>query len=326
MLRILTPNGEFSESQPTAEGAFPDDVVFLDLINPTKEEEKKAEEWLGYQLPTREEMQEIEESSRLYAENGALYMTAWLPINMDTSDPDLSSVSFVLSERALATVRYADPFSFRILADVAKRQSKAPLTSDAIFLSLLERTVARIADILQNIENDLKKLSRDIFSVNAQQADGGGSKCDLNAVVKMLGRRNQLVSDLRLSLVSIARVLQFFLNYGATWMHGELAAQFRSVARDVKSLDDYTNQQSQEMTFLLDSTLGLINIQQNQIIKIMTVASVVLMPPTLIAGIYGMNFKHMPELEHPMAYPLAWVAIILSGALPIVYFKIKKML
>src|SRR5258708_23636194 len=101
-------------------------------------------------------------------------------------------------------------------------------------------------------------------------------------------------------------------------MQAELAPQFRSVSRDVKSLDDYTNQQTQEMTFLLDSTLGLINIQQNQIIKIMTVASVVFMPPTLIAGIYGMNFKHMPELEFPVAYPLAWLAILLSGILPIV--------
>jgi len=325
MLRILTPEGQFTDTYAAAAADLPDDLVFLDLFNPSKDEEKTAEQWLGYQLPTREEMQEIEESSRLYEENGALYMTAWLPVGLDSTDPDLSSVSFVLSAKALATVRYTDPFAFRILPEVAKKQCTVPMTSDSIFLALIDRTVARIADILQNIETDLKKLSRSIFTVDAQRP-GNDSDCDLNDVVKMLGRRNQLVSDLRLSLVSISRVLQFMLNYGSTWMHGELASQFRSLMRDVKSLDDYTNQQAQEMTFLLDSTLGLINIQQNQIIKIMTVASVIFMPPTLIAGIYGMNFKHMPELEHPVAYPLAWIAILLSAVLPIVYFKLKRML
>jgi len=327
MLKLLTPQGQLTEWTGPDQAALPERLALLDLINPTKEEETTAEKWLGFQLPTREEMQEIEESSRLYAEQGAIYMTAWLPVGLETPDPDLSAVSFVLSPRCLAIVRYTDPFAFRILAEISKKHCEtSELSSDAIFLLLIERTVGRIADVLQNIETDLKKLSREIFSVNTQRADGGNSNCDLNEVVKRLGRTNQLVSDLRLSLVSIARILQFFLSNGATWMRGDLAAQFRSVARDVKSMDDYTNQQTQEMTFLLDSTLGLINIQQNQIIKIMTVASVVLMPPTLIAGIYGMNFKHMPELEFPEAYPLAWLAILLSGVLPIVFFKMKKML
>jgi magnesium transporter len=185
--------------------------------------------------------------------------------------------------------------------------------------------VARIADTLQNIETDLRGVSRDIFAVDPNRADGGKAKCDLNEVIKLLGRRNALVANLRECLVSIARMLQYFLNNAATWMKGELAAQFRSVARDVKSLDDYTNQQTQEMAFLLDSTLGLISIQQNQIIKIFTVASVLFMPPTLIASIYGMNVD-LPVQENPWAFLVVMVAVVMSAILPILYFKKKKLL
>jgi magnesium transporter len=326
MIRLITQHSQLIDWNDEKLHPLPDNLVFLDLLNPTRAEELEAEQWLEYQLPTREEMQEIEESSRLYVEKGALYMTAWVPVGLETPDPDSSAITFVVSPDTLTTVRYADPFAFRALPEQAKRQCSPPLRSDAIFLLTIELIVARIADTLQNIEADLKKMSREIFAVNPNKADGGTGGCDLNEVVKTLGRRSALVANLRESLVSLSRMMQFFLHNAATWMHGEVAAQFRSVMRDVKSLDDYTNQQTSEMTFLLDSTLGLINIQQNQIIKIMTVASVIFMPPTLIAGIYGMNFKHMPELEHSAGYPAAWAAMILAAILPVVYFKWKKML
>jgi magnesium transporter len=143
--------------------------------------------------------------------------------------------------------------------------------------------------------------------------------------VKLLGRRSAMVANLRESLLSLNRMLQFFLNNGATWMRGDLAAQFRSVMRDIKSLDDYTNQQSQEMTFLLESTLGLINIQQNQIIKIFTIASVLFMPPTLIASVYGMNLK-MPETEWAGTYPVVIILLVVSAILPIWFFKRRNLL
>ena len=155
-------------------------------------------------------------------------------------------------------------------------------------------------------------------------ANSRGEK-DLGEGVRLLGRRNALVANLRESLVSLNRMLQYFLNNAATWMRGTLAGQFRSVMRDVKSLDDYTTQQMQEMTFLLESTLGLINIQQNQIIKIFTIASVLFLPPTLIASIYGMNLK-MPETEWAGTYPVVLCLLITSAVAPILYFKRKKLL
>jgi magnesium transporter len=325
MIRLITQQGHLIDWQEQKPHPLPDNLVFLDLLNPAKAEETEAEQWLEYQLPTREEMQEIEESARLYTEKGALYMTAWVPVGLDTPNQDTSAITFVLSPDTLTTVRYSDPMAFRVLPDQLRRQRSTPVSSDAVFLLLVELIVARIADSLQTIETDLRNISRDIFRVDPSKT-GAGNECDLNEVIKLLGRRNALVANVRECLVSIARMLQFFLNNAATWMKGEHAAQFRSVARDVKSLDDYTNQQTQEMTFLLESTLGLINIQQNQIIKIFTVASVLFMPPTLIASIYGMNFEHMPELSHPWAYPIVLLILIFSAILPIVWFKKKKLL
>ena len=324
MVRLLTQHGQLIDWNDEKIRPFPDNLVFLDLMNPARAEELEAEKWLEYQLPTREEMQEIEESSRLYTEKGALYMTAWIPVGLDTTEPESTSISFVIAPDCLTTVRYADPLAFRVLVDQVRRQCSTPVSSDAVFLLLMELVVGGIADGGQSGEADLEEICHEIFSRSTQKTDAAAEK-DLSEVVKLLGRRSALVANLRESLLSLSRMLQFFLNNAATWMRGDLAAQFRSVMRDIKSLDEYTNQQTQEMTFLLESTLGLINIQQNQIIKIFTVASVLFMPPTLIASIYGMNVK-LPAQENPFAFILVMFAIILSAIVPIVYFKQKKLL
>jgi len=325
MVRLISQQGHLVDWNDEKLYPFPDNLVFLDLLNPSREEELQAEKWLEYLLPTREEMQEIEESSRLYTENNVLYMTAWVPVGLETQEPENTAISFVLGQECLTTVRYADPMPFRNIAENTRRQCNMPVSSDAVFLLLVELMVARIADALQNIESDLKRVCREVFALNPHKADIGSEEL-LADVVKLLGRRSALVANLRESLVSLNRMLQFFLNNAATWMRPELAASFRSVVRDIRSLDDYTNQQTQEMTFLLESTLGLINIQQNQIIKIFTVASVLFMPPTLIASIYGMNFEHMPELRWLAGYPMVIIFMILSALGPIWYFKRKGLL
>jgi magnesium transporter len=325
MVRLITQQGQLNDWADDKLHPFPENLVYLDLLNPTRPEELESEKWLEYPLPTREEMEEIEESSRLYTENNVLYMTAWVPVGLDTQEPDNTAISFVLGQDCLTTVRYADPHAFRVLVEQARRQCSTPVSSDAIFLLLAELIVARIADALQTVESDLKRVGRDVFSLSPHKANAAAEEV-LADVVKLLGRRSALVANLRESLVSMNRMLQYFLNNGATWMRPELAPAFRSTVRDIRSLDDYTNQQSQEMSFLLESTLGLINIQQNQIIKIFTVASVLFMPPTLIASIYGMNFEHMPELKWITGYPMVIVAMVLSAMGPIWYFRRKKLL
>ena len=253
-------------------------------------------------------------------------MTAWVPVGLDTPNPDTSAITFVVSPETLTTVRYADPMAFRVLRDQVRRQCSTPAEQRRRVSSPggTHRRPHRRQPAERLRPTCATSPATSSAWTPARRAPG--IECDLNEVIKLLGRRNALVANLRECLVSIARMLQFFLNNAATWMKGELAAQFRSVARDVKSLDDYTNQQTQEMTFLLESTLGLINIQQNQIIKIFTVASVLFMPPTLIASIYGMNFEHMPELSQPWAYPVVILVLVFSAILPIVWFKKKKLL
>lgn len=325
MVRLITQQGQLIDWNDEKVSPFPDNLVFLDLLNPSRPEELEAEKWLEYTLPTREEMQEIEESSRLYLENGVLYMTAWVPVGLETPDPETTAISFVLGQDCLTTVRYADPHAFRFVNDQVRRQCSTPISSDAVFLVLMELFVARIADALQNVEADLIRLSREVFNVDTKRNTAAIER-DLADVVKLLGRRSALVANLRESLLSLSRMMQFFLNNSATWMRADLSVQFRTVVRDIRSLDDYTSQQAQEMSFLLDSTLGLINIQQNQIIKIFTVASVLFMPPTLVASIYGMNFKHMPETEWLVGYPMAIVLMIMFAAVPIWYFKRRGLL
>ncbi|MCB1226955.1 MAG: hypothetical protein KDK99_14150, partial [Verrucomicrobiales bacterium] len=286
MLRLVTQQGTLIDWNDAKVAPLPDNLVFLDLLSPTREEEREAEKWLEYELPTREEMQEIEESSRLYTENDALYMTAWIPVGLETQEPDTTAITFVLAPDCLTTVRYADPQPFRVIADQLRRHCHRPLTSDGAFLRLIDLIVDRIADALQTVEADLKHIGREVFAIDTHKADAAVQK-NLDDVVKLLGRRSSLVANLRESLFTLNRMLQYFLNNAAGWMQGALAPQFRSIMRDIKSLDDYTSQQTQEMAFLLDSTLGLISIQQNQIIKIFTIASVLFLPPTLIASIYG---------------------------------------
>ncbi|MCB1242598.1 MAG: magnesium transporter CorA family protein [Verrucomicrobiales bacterium] len=325
MIRLVTQQGQWFDWNDPKIQPFPDNLVFLDLLNPTKEEERECESWLEYQLPTREEMQEIEESSRMYLENGAIYMTAWVPVGMESDEPDTAPVTFVLSSDSITTVRYTNPYAFRGLMEAMRRQAAPPYTSDGVFLLLMELTIARIADVLQSVESDLRRLNRDVFALDPRRASVSAER-DLAGVVKLLGHRSSLVANLRESLLSLSRILQFFLNNASPWMRSHLAVQFRSVARDIKSLDEYTSQQAQEMSFLLESTLGLISIQQNQIIKIFTIGSVLFLPPTLIASIYGMNFKRMPELEWIWGYPFALGLMLVAALIPLVYFKVKKLL
>ena len=321
MLRLITQDSqilEWSESSPTP---IPENRVFLDLLNPTLGELSLVEKSLGHSLPKREEMEEIEESSRLYMEGEIIYLTTWVPVGVETAVPENTAISFILSSRSLAVVRHADPLAFRVLPDLIQKHCTPPLTSDAIFLLLMERILSRIADSLRTVEADLKKISRDIFSVDTAPSCTRRNPGDLDPVVRLLGRRNQFVANLRECLLSTSRVLQYFLSQATPWIKVELAAHFRSVVRDVKSLDDYANQQTQEMAFLLDSTLGLINLQQSRVMRILTRVCIMLLPPTLLATIYGMHFG--PEIRlNPVAIALTLIAATL---LPIAVLRWKKL-
>lgn len=297
-----------------------DTVVWVDLFNPTKEEETTIETWLGIAVPTREEMEEIEISSRLYVEDGAYFMTAILPAQTEVNDPLMSPVTFVLAGSRLITVRYHEPKAFKTFPLRAEKVATGCTSGDTILIGLLEAIVDRLADILERAGRDVEAISRDIFEARSTKVSNRNR--DFQELLKGIGRKEDLASSIRDSLISLQR-LAGFLAHASTQsrMSKDIRARIKTLSRDVLSLADHATFLSQKISFLLDATLGMISIEQNAIIKIFSVAAVIFLPPTLVASIYGMNFDIIPELKWHFGYPFAIGMMVLSAILPFWYFR-----
>ncbi len=325
MLWVYVPRGtSLDRMAVTSDVDVPDSAVWFDLVNPAHEEDKIVERKVGMAVPTREEMQEIEVTSRLYVENGARYMTATLMCQSDTDTPKTTPVTFILSGHRLITVRYDDPRPFMIVGNKLARVCSPTVTGESVMMDLLDAVIDRAADILERIGSEVDQISHDIFELEAGRAARSRS---YNEILKAIGKKGDLASKVRESLVSIGRLLLYLANEADSmrWAK-ESRAQLRGMQRDVHSLSDHAFYLSNKIQFLLDAMLGVVTIEQNNIIKIFSVAAVALMPPTLIASIYGMNFKHMPELDWTLGYPVAIALMLLAAALPYFFFKWKKWL
>ena len=303
--------------------SLPPDAIWIDLKTPSPGEDKAVERLVGIEIPTREDMQEIEASSRLYVENGARYMTATLMCAADSQAPRSTPVTFILTDHRLVTVRYDEPKPFTLIAAKLARSCPANITGDGILLELLDGVIDRCADILERAGADVDSVSSQIFEPSAER----GHARTYSQILLTIGKKGDLTSKVRESLVSIGRLISFVLVETDTgrWSK-EQKAQFKTQQRDVSSLTDHASYLSNKITFVLDAMLGVVNLEQNNIIKLFSVMAVVLMPPTLIASIYGMNFKMMPELEHPWGYPLALLAMLFAAAGPYMFFKWKRWL
>ena len=296
-------------------------AVWIDLVDPSDAEEARLEQELSVDIPTKEEMEEIEISSRLYTENGASFMTAILPANADGDDVDMHPVSFVLTQSHLITVRYHEPRAFRTFPIRAEKVPMGCDTAEGVLIALLEAVVDRLADILERGGRDIDVISRSIFRKKSGKAPKSAA---LQDIIEGIGRKGDLTSNIRDSLVTLERLVGFLgQNTLQQKSSKDTRERVKTLARDIRSLSDHSGFMSQKITFLLDATLGMISIEQNAIIKIFSVAAVVFLPPTLIASIYGMNFAHMPELDWLVGYPFAIGLMILSAILPYLFFKRK---
>lgn len=326
MLTVYVPNGTTLERRSLEPGvAPPEKSVWMDIVTPSAAEDKVVEQLLGVAVPTREEMQEIEVSSRLYVENGARYMTATLMCHSDTPIPKTTPVTFILAGHRLVTVRYDDPRPFAIVEYKLSRSSPGNVTGESVLVDLLDAVIDRLADILERVGGEVDAISRRIFEVNEERDVEAPAYKD---VLKELGRKGDLTSKGRESLVSIGRLLLFLHNEAETmrWPK-DSRTHLQSMRRDTASLSDHATYLANKVTFLLEAMLGVVNIEQNAIIKIFSIAAVIFMPPTLIASIYGMNFHHnMVELDWQYGYIFALVLMVLAAALPILYFRWKKWL
>jgi magnesium transporter len=303
----------------------PADVLWIDLFNATREEERAVEKLLGLQVPTRQEMAEIEESARLYEENGALVMTTVVIQGAAEGKPSRTQVTFVLTPTHLVSVRYADLVPFRTFEAKYQRQPEIHTSSDRILVSLLESIVERAADVLENVAADLNEVSTKLF-LNDEPQRSKQKKAvqdELNALIKRLGRKNMTVAILRESLLSLSRLVPFMRQSAKEWLTNGGPVRLKQIDRDLRSLSAYEGQLSSEIVYLHDATLGLINLDQNRIIKVFTIAAVLFLPPTVVGTIYGMNFESMPELKWEFGYPFALGLILLSAVLPYYLFKRK---
>jgi magnesium transporter len=324
MLSVYIPHGNTLERRTVElSSKVPEGAVWIDLVSPGPNEDKLVEQRLGIAVPTREEMQEIEVSSRLYVENGARYMTATLMCQSDTETPKTTAVTFILASHRLVTVRYDDPKPFTIVGNKLARVCSDKITGEMVLVDLLDAVVDRAADILERVGVEIDQVSRDIFETEAARNSTQAYK----SILSSIGRRGDLTSKVRESLVSIGRLLLFLSNEaeGLRWTK-DVRTLLVSMQRDVQSLSDHATYLTSKITFLLDAIMGVVTVEQNNIIKLFSVAAVVLMPPTLIASIYGMNFKHMPELDLPYAYPLVLGAMLVAAVLPYLFFKWKQWL
>jgi magnesium transporter len=311
MLNLLRRGAPGFELQtPAADWRLPGDAVWLDLLNLTREEELAVEAALGVELPTAEEMAQLEPSSRLYQEDGATFMTATLLSHVDVG-PKGTPVTFVLARGILVTLRYDELRAFSVFAERAPAAGLASGTS--ALLGLLDAVVQRLAEVLEAQGESVQMASTAIFH---QPASGG-----FGPLLAQLARAQSTTSMTRTSLVSLARMLSFAALAQEIAADPECKAHLRSLQRDVQSLTEHASFGSSHISFLLDAALGLINIEQNGIIKIFSVMAVIFMPPTLVASIYGMNFHHMPELSWPFGYPVALGLMLVSAVLPVMWFR-----
>lgn len=303
---------------------IPADALWIDLIQPTREEDKLVERHLGIEIPTRAEMADLEPSELLYTENNARYMTARILCSSESETPKLADVSFILTEKALVTVRYDEPRSFSMFMTRAAKPGGCRHLPEAVLDGLIETIIDRAAEILANVGQRIDFLSRSIFE---NERKGARREAGFRVALKSLGRKGDIISNVRESMVSVERLL-LFLSASMPRpqrSHG-FQAEWRTALRDVQSIEEHATFLSGKVSFLLDATLGLVTIEQNELFKILSIMSATLLPPTLVGSIYGMNFEIMPELRWTYGYPFALAVMVLAAILPYAFFRWKRWL
>jgi magnesium transporter len=297
------------------------DALWIDLLNPSKEEERLVEQQVGLLLPTREEMAEIETSSRLYQESGAHFMTATVVYHTETPNPQTTPITFILADSQLVTVRYAEPKAFQLFLGRAAKGDTDCDTPLSIMLGILEAIIDRESDLIERLQAETDRIAQTIFDIR------GGSATRtrrFDVILKKIGREGEMASKTRESLLSLWRLLTYLGQVAQNRKDPKtIRERIKMETRDVQSLADHLTYLNARINFLLDASLGLVSIEQNQIIKLFSVAAVALLPPTLVASIYGMNFRHMPELEWTWGYPFALLIMLLSALVPFLYFRRK---
>ena len=327
MLRYFRSDaGHLVAIEPPPDGSLPENALWIDVAEPTREEERTLERTLGIEIPTREDVIEIQTSSRLLEEDGTLFMTGIVPYGDKRQKLETLPLTFIRNSDQLVTVRYGYPES---VDRFMRRAAEGKLTldsADKVLAAILESVVDRIADRLEYIGGDLKRIERLIFRRGTQNAAVGSRLSlgrrihELQNAIEILGAHHQVIFEIRGCLQSFVRLLGFRRSH-----HPDVpcAPRFAAIEEDLKAIADYDADLTASMEFMLDATVGLIDVQQNKVIYILSIVGMVLTPPVLIASVYGMNFDVMPELHWSLGYLWALLLMAASAAGPYLLFKWK---
>jgi len=291
--------------------------LWADLLNVDLQSKKNIERVLNITLPSSEEINDIELSNRLYCEDSTLYMTVSLITKSDTDTPEIHAVTFVLLPQHLVTIRYSDSIAFQKIHNSMRALQKKSYTALEILCILLEASIGRLADVIENIEKKINDMSKKLFQTSAESFD-------FQIMLQSIGKQGERVSKIHESSVSLGRMFSFILESLSSERQNDSHSQLIIFSKDITALNEHTAFLANRITFLLDATLGLINIEQNKIIKILSIVTVVFAPPMMISSIYGMNFHVMPELSWFWSYPLALCVMIGSSMFSYQYFRKKR--
>ena len=299
------------------------DAVWFDLVSPTDDERAAVERISGLRVPSLDEISEIENSSRAYSEGEAAYFSVPATFKGADGQSEVTPVGFVLSKDRLLTLRYQALPAFDAFAHKFARTGTSG--SYEVFVGLLEVIVDRMADRLEQIAAELTRLSKSTFRRGAESKSRNQRRTDqeLRAILNAVGACGDSLGNIRDSVLGLGRIIAYAQQVGELWVPAELKGRIQTLRQDIASLNDYDQQLSSKVNFLLDAVLGFISIEQNNGVKVLTIASVVGIPPTFVVGLYGMNFKNMPELSWTYGYEFGWAMIMVSIIVPLVWFRTK---
>jgi magnesium transporter len=294
-----------------------DAPIWLDLIEPDDDERQEAGRLLGAPLPTREQTSAIELSSRLMSSEKALRVNIPSFVRTEGEHGPSTPLGFVLTPTLLATIRYAESLAFdHVVQSLTK--ADAPGTGTDIFIDLIESIVDVGADRVESISGQLSKLSQAVFSEESDR------RSLLRTALFKLGAMQRQITQIRSALLGVSRVVAYLCDVSPGWTGKELPSRLKVVHADIGSLNEFDQQLGERLQFVLDAVLGFINNDQNDIMRVLTIVSVATVPPMILAGIWGMNFKFIPEYDWPHGYAFGLTMIILSMLLPLAAFKWKN--
>ncbi len=304
-----------------ADGTSLENAAWVDLLDPSDAERSAFEQAFGLRVPTKEQIVEIETTSRLRIENDALYLTAPLIFVADDGAWIVVPTGFVLSQKVMLTVRFATSTAFdTVIAELGASEQCSPALA---FARLLEVLVDRLADLLEGSGRDLDDASHVIFRPEAPRLKLSRETTQLRQLMIRTGRTSERMARIHYTLVCLDRMAKFTVERGHDWIAADLINRLQTVSSDISSLVHFAEGLVSRIQLLQDAATGIISIDQNEVIKVLTIASVVGIPPVLVAGIYGMNFKNMPEYDWAWGYPYALAVIVITALLPLVWFKWK---